>query len=53
MLVPVLLASPVDVAGTLAAATPGQIGLMLLIGALGTFGHLLLLMRWGWRPPPR
>ena len=42
--------SPIDVAGTLAAATTGQLGLLLLIGALGTVGHLLLILALGLAP---
>jgi drug/metabolite transporter (DMT)-like permease len=53
ILLPLLLASPVDVAGTLAAATPQQIGLLLLIGALGTGGHLLLILALGIAPASR
>ena len=47
VLVPVLLASPVDITGALAAATPKHWALMTLIGALGTFGHLLLINAFG------
>jgi drug/metabolite transporter (DMT)-like permease len=53
VLLPVLLASPVDAAGALAAATPAQIGLLLLIGALGTGGHLLLILALGQAPASR
>ena len=50
ILTPVLLASPLDVAGTLAASPAWQIGLMLAIGALGTTGHLLLILALGMAP---
>lgn len=50
VLVPLLLASPVDVPAVLAAATAHQIGLLLLVGALGTFGHLLLVVAMGLAP---
>jgi drug/metabolite transporter (DMT)-like permease len=50
ILLPLLLASPVDVLAVLAAATPAQWGLMLLIGACGTFGHLMLILALGIAP---
>ena len=50
ILLPLLLASPVDVMAVLAAATPAQWGLMLLIGACGTFGHLMLILALGIAP---
>ncbi|HSI56678.1 MAG TPA: DMT family transporter [Ideonella sp.] len=47
---PVLLASDIDVMATL-RATPGwQLGLILVIGALGTIGHLLLILALGMAP---
>ena len=39
-----LLASPVDLAPALRAAPPQHLGLLLLIGALGTTGHLMLVL---------
>lgn len=53
VMVPVLMLSPVDVAGTLAAATPTQWTLMLAIGALGTLGHLVLILAYGVAPATR
>jgi drug/metabolite transporter (DMT)-like permease len=50
LLTPVLLLSPVPVLATLAAAPAWQIGLMLLIGALGTTGHLFLILALGMAP---
>jgi len=50
ILLPLLMASPIDVPAVLAAATPGQWGLMLLIGACGTFGHLMLILALGIAP---
>ena len=50
LLTPVLLASPLDVAGILQAAPGWQLGLMALIGALGTTGHLLLILALGMAP---
>lgn len=51
LLTPVLWASPIDVPATLAAAAPAHIGQMLLIGALGTLGHLLLIVALTLAPP--
>lgn len=39
-----LLASPVDLAPALQGALPSQLGLLLLIGTLGTTGHLMLVL---------
>lgn len=50
VLLPVLLASPVPVASSLAALTPGQWGLLILVGALGTGGHLMLILALGLAP---
>lgn len=47
---PVLLASPVDVAGALAAATPMQWTALIVAGLAGTFGHLLLILALGLAP---
>jgi drug/metabolite transporter (DMT)-like permease len=49
VLVPLLLAGPVDVAGTLARVGWGA-GWLLVIGALGTFGHLMLIVALGVAP---
>ena len=50
VLTPLLLASPIDIAGSLQAATSGQLALMLGIGLLGTTGHLLLILALGLAP---
>jgi drug/metabolite transporter (DMT)-like permease len=50
ILTPILLLSPIDVGATLAAATPGQLALMMAIGAMGTTGHLLLILALGLAP---
>ncbi|MDP3069276.1 MAG: DMT family transporter [Opitutaceae bacterium] len=50
ILLPLLLASPLDVTGTLAGASPGQWGMLLLIGVLGTGGHLMLILALGLAP---
>jgi drug/metabolite transporter (DMT)-like permease len=50
ILLPLLLLSPVDLGATWAAATPQQLGLLLLIGALGTGGHLMLILAIGIAP---
>ena len=42
-LTPLLLASGIDVAGALDAATGSQLALMVGVGLLGTVGHLLLI----------
>lgn len=47
---PVLLASGIDMAGTLRAATAGDLALVLLLAALGTVGHLLLILAIGMAP---
>jgi drug/metabolite transporter (DMT)-like permease len=44
---PILLASPIDAPGVLAAAPPLQWALLCAIGLLGTAGHLLLIMSLG------
>jgi len=50
MLTPLLLASGIDVPAALRAATPTVLTLMLGVGLLGTFGHLLLLFALGLAP---
>ena len=47
---PLLIASSQDISDTLAAAPPLHLGLLLTIGALGTGGHLLLIMALGRAP---
>ena len=42
-----LLLSPVDVAPALAAAPPLHLALLLMIGAFGTTGHLMLVLAFG------
>ncbi len=53
LVAPVLWASPIDAAAVLAAAPAGQLGLVLLIGLLGTGGHLLLILSLGQAPASR
>lgn len=50
VLTPLLLTSPIDIVGTLQAATAGHLALMLGIGLLGTTGHLLLILALGLAP---
>ncbi len=50
IVLPVLLASPVDAAGALAAATPRQWAVLVGAGLAGTFGHLLLILALGLAP---
>jgi drug/metabolite transporter (DMT)-like permease len=50
ILTPFLLFSPIPVWQTLQVAPAWQIGLMLLIGALGTVGHLFLIRALGMAP---
>lgn len=50
LLTPVLWASPLPVWATLQATPAWGIGLMLAIGALGTVGHLLLILALGMAP---
>lgn len=47
---PLLIASTQDISDTLVAAPPLHLGLLLAIGALGTGGHLLLIMALGKAP---
>jgi drug/metabolite transporter (DMT)-like permease len=49
VLLPLLLAGPVDVAGTFARVGWGA-GWLLLVGALGTLGHLMLIVALGVAP---
>lgn len=46
-----LLASPIDIAATLAAQPAWRLGLMAMVGALGTLGHLLLILALGMGRP--
>jgi drug/metabolite transporter (DMT)-like permease len=50
VVVALLLASEAPLRATLQAATPGQIGLLLAIGTLGTLGHLMLVLAFGLAP---
>lgn len=50
LLTPLLFASGIDVAGTLRAAQPWHLALVLGIGVLGTTGHLLLILALGLAP---
>lgn len=50
IVLPVLWASPVDVAAVLAAATPRQWTALIVAGLAGTFGHLLLILALGLAP---
>lgn len=50
VLTPLLLASPIDVAGALRAAAPQHLALMAVIGTLGTVGHLFLILALGLAP---
>jgi drug/metabolite transporter (DMT)-like permease len=47
ILTPILLTSSLDIDGVLAAAPALQLALLVAIGALGTAGHLLLIMSLG------
>ncbi len=49
-LTPVLLASGIDVVGALQDAAGRVLGLMFLVGLLGTVGHLLLILALGLAP---
>lgn len=53
IMLPVLAASPVDVAGALAAAPASALVQMAAIGACGTVGHLLLILALGMAPASR
>jgi drug/metabolite transporter (DMT)-like permease len=50
VLTPLLLASGIDIAGTLRAAQPWHLAAMLGAGLLGTLGHLLLILALGLAP---
>jgi drug/metabolite transporter (DMT)-like permease len=50
VLLPLLLAGPVDVYRALSAAPAGHLALLALIGALGTGGHLMLIVAMGLAP---
>lgn len=50
ILLPLLAASAIDVPATLAAAAPQDLLWMAVIGALGTGGHLLLILSLGMAP---
>jgi drug/metabolite transporter (DMT)-like permease len=51
LLTPVLLASGIDLPATLAAASSRSVALVLLLGLLGTVGHLLLILALELAPP--
>jgi len=51
IMLPLLLAFGPDVGAALHAASARDLGLLLLIGACGTFGHLLLILALGLAPP--
>lgn len=50
LMLPVLLASPVDVVGTLGAASSTQWLALITIGLTGTVGHLMLILALGLGP---
>ncbi|RQP25010.1 DMT family transporter [Piscinibacter terrae] len=50
VLTPFLLASPIDIPAVLHAASGPHLSLMLCVGLLGTFGHLLLILALGFAP---
>ncbi len=45
-----LLASDVELLPSLQSATPTLLGLLLLVGTLGTLGHLMLVLAFGLAP---
>jgi drug/metabolite transporter (DMT)-like permease len=51
VLTAVLAASPIDIAGTLAAQPVSRLALLTLVGALGTAGHLFLILALGMGRP--
>ncbi len=51
VLLPLLAASAVDLGAVWRQASAVQIGLLLLVGALGTGGHLMLVVAYGLAPP--
>ncbi|MED5618859.1 DMT family transporter [Ideonella sp. BN130291] len=51
LLTAVLAASPIDVMGTLAAQPASRLALMTMVGALGTAGHLFLILALGMGRP--
>jgi drug/metabolite transporter (DMT)-like permease len=53
VMLPVLAASPLDVAAVLGAATPGQWALLGAIALLGSTGHLVLIFALGMAPASR
>lgn len=50
IMLPLLLAGPLDLQATWAAASVPQLALVLLVGALGTGGHLMLILAMGMAP---
>jgi drug/metabolite transporter (DMT)-like permease len=53
VLLPALLGSGIDVAAVVRQATAQQLLLLLMIGALGTLGHLMLVLALGLGPTAR
>jgi drug/metabolite transporter (DMT)-like permease len=53
LLAPVVLASPIDIDAQLLAASASTWALLVLIGLLGTVGHLLLILALGCAPASR
>lgn len=51
ILLPLLLLAPLDLGAVWHRASATEVGLLLLIGALGTGGHLLLVLAYGMAPP--
>jgi drug/metabolite transporter (DMT)-like permease len=51
LLTAVLAASPIDVMGTLAVQPASRLALMTMVGALGTAGHLFLILALGMGRP--
>lgn len=50
LLTPLLLAGGIDLPGLLGGASAAVLGLILLVGLLGTVGHLLLILALGMAP---
>jgi drug/metabolite transporter (DMT)-like permease len=52
-LLPLFALSPIDITATVAGASAGQIGVLLLIALLGSTGHLVLIYAFGMAPASR
>ena len=50
LVLPMLLVSGIDVAATVRAISPSDAALMVVVGLLGTLGHLLLVLALGMAP---